>query len=81
MSSCSERIERAGLEPTVYRNDAPDVKIKGDPTLLDRAFGNVLENAQKHAGGVESVCVSKVEHTVRLTVNDRQARGFPSAGA
>jgi two-component system OmpR family sensor kinase len=70
-------IERAGLEPTVYRNDAPAAKIKGDPTLLDRAFGNMLENAQKHAGGVESVCVSLVEHKVRLTVNDR-GPGFPS---
>ena len=69
-------IERAGLEPTVYRNDAPEAKIKGDPTLLDRAFGNLIENAQKHAGGVESVCVSKIDKTLRLTVNDR-GPGFP----
>ncbi len=70
-------IERAGLEPTVYRNDAPEAKIKGDPTLLDRAFGNLLENAQKHAGGVESVCVGRVDGKVRLTVNDR-GPGFPA---
>lgn len=70
-------IERAGLEPTVYRNDAPEAKIKGDPTLLDRAFGNLLENAQKHAGGVESVCVGQVDGKVRLTVSDR-GPGFPA---
>jgi signal transduction histidine kinase len=70
-------IERAGLEPTVYRNEAAAAKIKGDPTLLDRAFGNMLENAQKHAGGVESVCLSKLNHKVCLTVNDR-GPGFPS---
>jgi two-component system OmpR family sensor kinase len=69
-------IERAGLEPTVYHNDAPEAKIKGDPTLLDRAFGNLFENAQKHAGGVESVHICKVDGKVRLTVNDR-GPGFP----
>ncbi|HTA92106.1 MAG TPA: HAMP domain-containing sensor histidine kinase [Polyangiaceae bacterium] len=70
-------IERAGLEPTVYHNEAPEAKIKGDPTLLDRAFGNLFENAQKHAGGVESVQISKADGKVRLTVNDR-GPGFPA---
>ncbi|HEY3664843.1 MAG TPA: HAMP domain-containing sensor histidine kinase [Polyangiaceae bacterium] len=69
-------IERASLDPSVFRNDAPDVKIKGDPTLLDRAFCNMLENAQKHAGGVESVQISLVDSSLRLTVNDR-GPGFP----
>jgi two-component system, OmpR family, sensor kinase len=70
-------IERAGLEPDVCRNDVPEAKIKGDPTLLDRAFGNLLENAQKHGGGVESVVVSQVEGRVCITVNDR-GPGFPA---
>ena len=70
-------IERAGLEPTVYRNDAPVSVIKGDPTLLDRAFGNMLENAQKHAGGVESVVLSRLDGKICLTVNDR-GPGFPA---
>ncbi len=70
-------IERAGLEPAVYHNEAPEAKIKGDPTLLDRAFGNLFENAQKHAGGVESVQISKADGKVRLTVNDR-GPGFPA---
>lgn len=70
-------IERAGLEPTVYHNEAPEAKIKGDPTLLDRAFGNLFENAQKHAGGVESVQMTKADGKLRLTVNDR-GPGFPA---
>jgi signal transduction histidine kinase len=70
-------IERANLEPTVCQNEVPEAKIKGDPTLLDRAFGNLLENAQKHAGGVESVVVSKLDGNVCLTVNDR-GPGFPA---
>ncbi|HEX3772862.1 MAG TPA: HAMP domain-containing sensor histidine kinase [Polyangiaceae bacterium] len=70
-------IERANLEPTICQNEVPEAKIKGDPTLLDRAFGNLLENAQKHAGGVESVIVSKLDGNVCLTVNDR-GPGFPA---
>lgn len=64
-------IERAGVDPSVFRNDASEVRVMGDPTLLDRALCNMLENAQKHAGGVESVELSLVGQSVRLTVSDR----------
>ena len=70
-------IERAGVDPTVFQNEAPESSIKGDPTLLDRAFCNLLENAQKHAGGVESVRLSTVDQNVRFTVSDR-GPGFPA---
>ncbi len=64
-------LERADVDPSVYHNDAPDARVKGDPTLLDRAFCNLFENAVKHAGGVESVHISSVEQNLRVTVNDR----------
>ena len=64
-------IERAAVDPSVFHSDASDARIKGDATLLDRAFCNLLENAQKHAGGVESVQLSLVDKSVRLTVCDR----------
>jgi signal transduction histidine kinase len=38
-------MERAAVDPSVYRNDAPDAKVKGDPTLLDRAFCNSMPAA------------------------------------
>ena len=69
-------MERAAVDPSVYQDDAPGAKIKGDPTLLDRAFCNLLENAQKHGGGVESVQISSAEQGLRVTVNDR-GPGFP----
>jgi two-component system, OmpR family, sensor kinase len=69
-------IERAGVDPTAFQNEANGARIKGDPTLLDRAFCNLLENAQKHAGGVESVQLSAAEKNVRFTVSDR-GPGFP----
>ena len=69
-------IERAGVDPSVLRNDAPNVRIKGDATLLDRALCNLLENAQKHGAGVESVQLSRASGNVRVTVSDR-GPGFP----
>src|SRR3954469_1496822 len=69
-------LERTGVEPSVLRNEAPNLHIKGDPTLLDRALCNLLENAREHGAGVESVQVSLVEGKMRLTVFDR-GPGFP----
>ncbi|MEP7050899.1 MAG: HAMP domain-containing sensor histidine kinase [Pseudomonadota bacterium] len=64
-------LERADVDPSVFHNDAPDARIKGDPTLLDRAFCNLFENAVKHGGGVESVQLGRVDANLRITVNDR----------
>jgi len=72
----SRAIERGGLDPSVLLNEAPNVHVKGDPTLLDRALCNLLENAQKHGAGVESVQLSLHGENVRLTVSDR-GPGFP----
>lgn len=72
----SRAVERAGLDPSVIRNDAPSAQVKGDPTLLDRALCNLLENAQKHGSGVESLQLSCNGENVRLTVSDR-GPGFP----
>jgi signal transduction histidine kinase len=72
----SRAIERGGLDPSVLHNEAPNVHVKGDPTLLDRALCNLLENAQKHGAGVESVQLSLHGDNVRLTVADR-GPGFP----
>jgi len=64
-------LERADVDPSVFHDAAPNARIKGDPTLLDRAFGNLFENALKHGGGVESVLLSSTGKNVQVTVNDR----------
>lgn len=48
-------LERAGLSPALLRDDSDGASIRGDATLLSRALGNLLENAQHHAGGVEAL--------------------------
>jgi len=64
-------LERASVAPELLHNELPELTVKGDPTLLDRALANLLENAQKHGGGVESVVLTLVEGRLRVTVNDR----------
>jgi len=71
-------LERTGVAPHVFQNDAPDAHVQGDPTLLDRAFCNLLENAEEHAGGVDGVRLSCSSGKLRLTVSDR-GPGFPKA--
>ncbi|MEI9949257.1 MAG: histidine kinase dimerization/phospho-acceptor domain-containing protein [Pseudomonadota bacterium] len=46
----SRAIERAGVDPSVLRNDAPDARIKGDPTLLDRAAVQFVGERPKTRG-------------------------------
>lgn len=70
-------IERSGIDPSVFQTEAVGVHVKGDATLLDRAFCNLLENAQKHASGVDHVHISVVDGKLRLTVSDR-GPGFPA---
>ena len=71
-------IQRAGVDPSVFDDRAPNAHIRGDATLLDRAFCNLLENAQEHAGGVVSVELALLDQRVRLTVSDH-GPGFEQA--
>jgi two-component system OmpR family sensor kinase len=45
-------LERASLAVELLHDSSQGVSIRGDATLLARALGNLLENAQHHAGGV-----------------------------
>lgn len=55
---CIRALERTHVP--VERLEAPEsgrVSLQGDATLLSRALANVLENAQKHGGGVAAMRV------------------------
>jgi two-component system OmpR family sensor kinase len=75
-------LEALSLEPSLLQSPA-SVAVEGDATLLGRALGNLLENAVRHAGGVEHLNVTTHElpsgNVVRFEVLDR-GPGFP-AGA
>jgi signal transduction histidine kinase len=70
-------VERAGVDPTVMNVEATIRTVRGDPTLLSRAVSNLLENAKRHAGGVECLRVSSRPGFVSFEVDD-EGPGFPA---
>lgn len=77
-------LERAGLGTELLRDSSQGAELRGDATLLARALGNLLENAQHHAGGVQSLTLTTTATTLRFEVADNGpglsaeavARGF-----
>jgi len=63
-------LERAGLSPVLLRDTSDAASIRGDATLLARALGNLLENAQHHAGGVEALTLRADDRYVHFEVFD-----------
>jgi two-component system, OmpR family, sensor histidine kinase MtrB len=47
-----------------------DTTVRGDKTSLERAVRNLLDNADRHAGGPKAVRVERNEHRVLVTVDD-----------
>jgi signal transduction histidine kinase len=46
-------LEAQSLPSDLCEDAAPGASVEVDPTLVGRAIGNLLENAKRHAGGVE----------------------------
>jgi len=63
-------LERAGLPPDLLNDTSHDAAVRGDATLLSRALGNLLENAQHHAGGVRAFTLRATDDDVRFEVSD-----------
>lgn len=64
-------VERAHLPPETLRINGEADRLQADPTLLHRALANLLDNAKKHAGGVEALEITADGSTVRFEVLDR----------
>lgn len=60
-----------GREVTVVVPGAEQVLVDADPRRLERVVGNLVDNAERHGGGVRDVCVQRVPHAVRVVVQDR----------
>jgi signal transduction histidine kinase len=63
-------LERAGLPRELLLDTSNDAGLRGDATLLSRALGNLLENAQHHAGGVIALTLLSTDTDVRFEVSD-----------
>jgi signal transduction histidine kinase len=64
-------LERCGIDAS--RLEVPGagvVRFSGDATLVARAVSNLLENAKRHAGGVETLRVESQPQAVAFIVED-----------
>ncbi|MBI3183417.1 MAG: HAMP domain-containing histidine kinase [Myxococcales bacterium] len=69
-------IERAGLDPALLASEAPSPEVNADPTLLARALANLLDNAQRHGGGLLRLSVRSAASAVCFEAED-SGPGFP----
>ena len=63
-------LERAGIAPEKLEVTTPDASLSGDATLLARALANLIDNAQRHAGGVVRIGVRADQASVVFEVDD-----------
>jgi signal transduction histidine kinase len=70
-------LERAGVAPERLVVEAPKAGFRGDPTLIARALANLIDNAQKHGGGVRALRVGRAPARLTFEVEDDGA-GFPA---
>lgn len=65
-----QAVERTGIDPTKLVVDDGGLPFLGDPTLVTRAVVNLLENAERHAGGVATFRVHREGAFVVFDVED-----------
>ena len=63
--------------PSVQRN-ASDVVIHADKRRLERVLGNLMDNADKHGGGLTGITVARGPDTACVLVDD-EGPGIPEA--
>jgi two-component system, OmpR family, sensor kinase len=64
-------LERAGLPADkLVARAAEGGRFSGDPTLVGRALANLIDNAQKHGGGLTRIEVASAPGVVRFVVED-----------
>jgi signal transduction histidine kinase len=63
-------LERCGIDASRLDVVGSGTKFSGDATLVARAVSNLLENAKRHAGGVETLRVEARTDVVAFIVED-----------
>jgi two-component system sensor histidine kinase MtrB len=65
---CRDVASQRGVAPEVVIGDEP--VIRTDARRLERILGNLIDNAQQHAGGVVQVLIQQDVGAVRIIVDD-----------
>ena len=66
---CLDVVRVRNLPDALVVGDSPVIRTDG--RRFERIVGNLVENAQRHGGGVDSVRVERRPGTVRIYVEDR----------
>lgn len=66
----AQALERAGLDPALLAAEEAPAIVHADPTLLLRALANLIENAQRHGGGLVTLRVREDAGAVVFTAED-----------
>lgn len=66
---CLDVVRMRNLPDELVCGDSPVIRTDG--RRFERIVGNLVENAQRHGGGVESIRVERHSDTVRIYVEDR----------
>lgn len=59
-----------GGVPVMYDEDVSDVLVRVDKRRFARVLANLLDNAEKYAGGATGVTISRVGDAVQIAVED-----------
>jgi two-component system OmpR family sensor kinase len=69
-------LDRAGLTASLLVDDCRGAAVRVDPTLIARALANLIDNANRHGGGVTSIRLTTQQGTLQFSVED-EGPGFP----
>ncbi len=78
LSLAIEALERAEVDPSLLEAEGDDFHIEADATLVARALSNLIDNAQRHAGGLTRLRVVAGPDTVAFEACDA-GPGFDAA--
>lgn len=65
---CREVVAQRGLDPGLVVGDRP--VFRTDARRLERIVGNLVENAERHGGGLVQVLVQREQSSVTIMVDD-----------
>ncbi|NLT56542.1 MAG: HAMP domain-containing histidine kinase [Actinomycetales bacterium] len=69
-------LARAGKPARLLRDETTGVTVHGDKVLLERAFANLVDNADRHGEGLVAITVQRDEDEVLVVVDD-EGQGVP----
>jgi two-component system, OmpR family, sensor kinase len=71
VDAAKRALERRGIALDKLEHEAETISSSGDPTLVARALANVIDNAEKHGGGLAVLRVKKIGARTVFEVEDR----------